>query len=81
MYDYGYIVDLDSGRDVWEMTWRRTDHAGGADKNRLFDDEILLRSGEYEVVYISDDTHSFNDWNSAPPRDAGNWGITLTLAD
>ncbi|MBU8934993.1 MAG: hypothetical protein KOO62_13485 [candidate division Zixibacteria bacterium] len=81
MYDYAYIVDLDSGRDIWEMTWRRTDHAGGADKNRLFDDEILLRKGEYEVVYVSDDSHSFGDWNSSPPRDAVNWGVTLSLAD
>ncbi|MEE8577457.1 MAG: hypothetical protein V3T31_09395 [candidate division Zixibacteria bacterium] len=78
MYDYAYIVDDDSGRDVWEMTFRRTDHAGGASKNRVFDDDIKLPSGNYEVVFVTDGSHSFNDWNSTPPRDPMNWGITIT---
>ncbi len=81
MYDYAYVVDLDSGRDVWEMTWRRTDHAGGADKNRVFDDAIRLPAGNYELVYVSDHSHSFGGWNASPPRDALNWGVTLSLSN
>lgn len=80
MYDYAYIVDVNSGKDVWEMTFRRTDHAGGASKNRVFADDVLLPAGEYNVVYVSDGSHSFNDWNSAPPNDPINWGITVSLA-
>lgn len=81
MYDYAYIIDDATGKDVWEMTFRRTDHAGGASKNRVFSDEILLPAGRYEVVYVSDDSHSFNDWNSAPPSDPINWGVTVSLKD
>ncbi len=81
MYDYAYIIDNSTGRDVWEMTWRKTDHAGGASKNRRVDDTILLPKGEYEVIYVTDDSHSFNNWNSAPPRDPMNWGVTITLSD
>ena len=81
MYDYAYIVDLDSGRDVWKMHYRRSDHAGGADKNRMVRDDIKLPSGEYEVVYESDGSHSFGRWNASPPRDQMNWGITISMAD
>lgn len=81
MFDYAYIVDLKSGRDVWEMRYRRTDHAGGASKNRVFDDDVKLKAGEYEVVYESDGSHSFKRWNSRAPRDLINWGVTVSLAE
>jgi hypothetical protein len=80
MFDYGWIIDTRSGRSVWEMTWRNTEPAGGARKNRLFNDDIILDQGTYEVHYISDDSHSFNDWNAAKPRDPFNWGITVSIA-
>jgi len=81
MYDYAYIIDLESGRDVWEMRYRRSDHAGGADKNRMIRDHIKLGPGEYEVVYESDGSHSFGRWNASPPRDQMNWGVTISMAD
>ena len=81
MYDYAYIIDLESGRDVWEMRYRRSDHAGGADKNRMVRDDIKLGPGEYEVVYESDGSHSFGRWNASPPRDQMNWGVTISMAD
>jgi len=80
MYDYGWIVDDRTGRAVWEMNWRNTEPAGGARKNRLFNDEIILDPGTYEVNYITDGSHSFNDWNAAKPRDPINWGITVSKA-
>ena len=79
MYDYAYIIDLNSGREVWEMRYRRTDHAGGADKNRRVEDSIRLEPGEYEVVYESDGSHSFSRWNASPPRDPLNWGVTVSM--
>lgn len=81
MYDYAWIEDVNTGRVVWEMTYRKTERAGGARKNRLFDDNIFLEAGEYEVFYESDDSHSFADWNARPPHDPVNWGITITKLD
>jgi hypothetical protein len=81
MYDYGWIIDDRTGRAVWEMTWRNTEPAGGARKNRMYNDEIILDPGTYEVYYISDGSHSFNDWNSPKPRDPINWGITISKAE
>ncbi len=77
MYDYGWIEDAESGRVVWEMSYRKTDHAGGARKNRLYNQVISLEAGEYIVFYETDDSHSFNDWNASPPYDPINWGITV----
>jgi hypothetical protein len=80
MYDYGYIKDLKSGRIVWKMTYDGTRHAGGARKNRLFNDAIFIKAGKYEVIFETDDSHSTDEWNDSPPRDAMNWGITVRLA-
>jgi hypothetical protein len=80
MYDYAWIEDED-GDVVWEMSYRRTDHAGGAKKNRIFDDVIRLDAGRYVVYYESDGSHSFNRWNASPPADAFSWGVTIRLAE
>jgi hypothetical protein len=80
MYDYAWIED-DRGRVVWEMTYRKTDHAGGARKNRIFNDTISLDAGEYAVYYESDGSHSFKGWNAKPPSDRWNWGVTIRMAD
>jgi len=81
MFDYAWIIDDRTGRSVWEMTWRNTDHAGGAKKNRIFRDDIELDEGEYEVYYVTDGSHSFGDWNSRRPRDPHHWGVTVSLVD
>jgi hypothetical protein len=81
MYDYGWIEDDATGKVVWEMTWRKTEGAGGADKNREVTDVIDLPEGTYVVQYESDGSHSFGDWNDTPPRHPRDWGITVTLAD
>lgn len=78
MVDYGWIEDARSGDVVWEMTYRKTSHAGGAEKNRELDQVILLDKGEYTLHYMTDDSHSFPDWNSTPPNDPMAWGITVT---
>ena len=81
MYDYGWIENDETGRVVWEMTWRNTDPAGGADKNREVIETISLDPGTYVVRYESDGSHSFNDWNATPPRHPADWGITVSVAD
>jgi hypothetical protein len=59
------------------MTYRKTQHAGGARKNRLFSGTIVLEKGEYDVHYVTDDSHSYMDWNATPPDDQESYGITL----
>ena len=80
MYDYAWIED-DRGKVVWEMTYRKTDHAGGAKKNREYGGELKLDAGEYTVYFESDGSHSFNRWNARPPDDFLNWGVTLKKVD
>ncbi len=80
MYDYAWIEN-DRGRTVWEMTYRKTDHAGGSKKNRLFRDEVHLKAGTYEVYYISDGSHAYGRWNAEPPRDPEAWGVMVLAVD
>ena len=81
MYDYAWIENTETGRVVWEMTYRKTERAGGARKNRLFDDTVFLEEGEYDVYYRTDDSHSFEEWNDSPPYDPESWGITIYSAN
>jgi hypothetical protein len=77
MYDYAWIEDAETGKGVWEMTYRVTEHAGGARKNRLFDGTITLPAGEYVLRYEADDSHSLEGWNAAAPHDPFSYGVTL----
>lgn len=77
LYDYGWIENAKTNDVVWEMTYSMTFHAGGGRKNRSVSTTILLDKGDYTLHYISDDSHSFNDWNTDPPDDPTMWGITL----
>lgn len=81
MYDYGWIINSKTRRAVWEMTWRNSSHAGGAKKNRIFDDNITLDKGEYEVIYVTDGSHSFRGWNDRRPRNPFNWGIVVRVEE
>jgi len=77
MVDFGWIEDAKSRRRVWEMTYAATEHAGGAKKNRKFEGVIRLPAGDYVLRYETDSSHSFGDWNAAPPDDPEAWGITV----
>ena len=77
MVDYAWIHDVAGGERVWEMRYEATEHAGGAEKNRVFDGAIRLAAGEYELVYRTDDSHAFGAWNATAPRDPHNWGVRL----
>lgn len=77
MFDTGWVKNMDTGKVVWEMTYRTSEHAGGAHKNRMFNDFILLPKGNYRLYYESDGSHSFMDWNDNPPYDQMNYGIRI----
>ena len=81
MYDYGVIKNIDSRKIVWEMKYEDSSPAGGAEKNRKMDEAIELEPGRYELIYSTDDSHSFDDWNEEPPYDPHFWGIALMLID
>ncbi|MCK5075358.1 MAG: hypothetical protein KAR38_03230, partial [Calditrichia bacterium] len=76
MFDYGWIEDVDNDM-VWEMTYHKTQHAGGASKNRMVRETIELKKGFYNLCYQSDDSHSYRDWNDDRPYNPKSWGIAL----
>ena len=77
MVDYGWIINADTRETVWRLTKDNTENAGGAEKNRMIDEVVHFEKGNYIAYYTSDDSHSFNDWNSDPPFDPEQWGITI----
>lgn len=77
MYDYGWIENADSRDIIWEMTYRKTDHAGGASKNRKFEGKITLSPGNYKLYFETDGSHSYRDWNSTPPYNQEMYGISV----
>jgi hypothetical protein len=77
MNDYAWITDAETRRVVWEMKYEHTDHAGGAEKNRMVNGTLELPRGDYILHYETDDSHSFNDWNAAPPTDPFSYGVTV----
>jgi len=77
LYDYGWIENAESGEDIWRMRYKETTHAGGADKNRKFNDVIRLKKGKYRLHYRTDDSHAYGDWNTRPPDDEESYGITV----
>ncbi|HSD32680.1 MAG TPA: hypothetical protein VLB49_12265, partial [Gemmatimonadales bacterium] len=77
MSDYAWIVNAATRRRVWAMRYDDTEAAGGADKNRLYDRTLRLEAGSYLVYYRSDGSHSFDDWNAAPPPESRYWGVSV----
>jgi hypothetical protein len=81
MSDYGWIVDASTRKRVWRMEYDETSHAGGDKKNRLVDKVVHLDKGSYVVHFVTDDSHSYQHWNSSPPFDPEHWGIMVSGAD
>lgn len=77
VFDYGWITNTETRERVWEMRYSNTDYAGGASKNVIFTGDIRLPKGNYELSYVTDDSHSREDWNSKPPYDPFNYGVAI----
>lgn len=67
LHDRGWIED-ETGNTVWQMTNYHTRHAGGADKNRLVDTAIYLPKGKYALRYVTDESHSWDNWDDKAPE-------------
>ncbi|MEZ5358443.1 MAG: hypothetical protein R3F48_06385 [Candidatus Zixiibacteriota bacterium] len=78
MYDYGWIENKNTGEIVWEMTYRKTRHAGGADKNRMAVANLTLEKGEYVAHFVTDDSHSLEHFNASPPDEPERWGMIIS---
>lgn len=76
--DYGWIIDAATRETVWEMEDRNTVPAGGAEKNRMFDGIVELPAGDYVAFFVTDDSHSWEDWNDAAPFDPAGWGMQIS---
>ena len=76
--DYFWIKNIDTHQKVWELNYRKSEHAGGGRKNRMFNDDVEFDEGRYVLTIVSDDSHHYSDWNVAPPYDPEFWGITIT---
>ncbi len=77
--DFGWMLDVATRVPVWEMNSRTTHHAGGAEKNKMYTGSVKLKKGKYVLYYVTDDSHSREDWNTFPPSDPLNWGVTLSV--
>jgi hypothetical protein len=80
-YDYGWIERVDTGETVWEMTMQNTRHAGGDDRNRLFDNIITLPEGAYKVHFKTDFSHAAGDFDEGGPTNPADWGIVVEQVD
>jgi CubicO group peptidase (beta-lactamase class C family) len=75
MYDYGWLENA-SGDTLWKMTMEKTEHAGGGRKNRISKISRTLNQGTYRIGYRTDESHSYNRWNTMPP-DINYYGIRV----
>jgi len=77
MHDYGWIIDMGSRERVWAMEGRSMQHAGGASKNQRVRRTMTLDAGKYVLYFVTDGSHSADDWNAELPYDPLRWGITV----
>jgi serine phosphatase RsbU (regulator of sigma subunit)/ligand-binding sensor domain-containing protein len=80
MWDYGWLENS-SGDTLWTMSFEKSQHAGGADKNRIELWSGTLQRGSYTLRYRSDDSHSFDRWNATAPIHPHWWGIQIFEVD
>jgi ligand-binding sensor domain-containing protein/signal transduction histidine kinase len=81
LVDRGWLEHAGTTAPVWQMRFDRTRHAGGALKNRILIETAVFPAGSYTLRYLSDDSHSFNHWNTRPPERPQDWGIQVFLID
>ncbi len=75
--DFGWIESVGDFEEVWSMSGDFSYPAGGARKNRLIEEVITLPAGNYSLCYFTDDSHSYDDWNTDAPFDPDFWGISI----
>ncbi len=79
-YDYGYVLRVDGGETVWNMTYENTEPAGGLDRYRRFDGFVELERGDYMVYFVTDNSSHYGDFGDDGPDRPEEWGITISYA-
>jgi len=74
--DRGWITD-ETGDIVWEVFCSQATHADGASRNRVVNDRIKLAAGNYQLHFVSDESHSPDSWDVEPPG-LGFYGIKVS---
>lgn len=76
--DYGWIINADTKEVIWTMNDNPSlENAGGAKKNWMVQQSFFLEKGNYIANYITDGSHSYEEWNSGIPFDKVKWGLTV----
>ena len=79
--DRGWLNRDNATAPVWQMRLEQTRHAGGALKNRVLIETLVLPAGAYELNFLSDDSHAFAQWNARLPDRPQDWGIQVFRLD
>jgi len=79
LWDTARLLQTTGGQDteIWTMTYQPSLPGGGSSKNRIALKFLQLEPGEYQLIYESDGSHSYEDWNDDPPHHPERWGVTL----
>lgn len=75
-YDTGGLRMEQEGPVLWQLDQAETVHAGGAQRNRMAQQEIFLGAGTYTLFFQTDDSHAYGDFDN-PPTYPEHWGIAL----
>jgi hypothetical protein len=76
-FDFAWIVNSKTYEKVWPTKYTRYKKAGGGKKNKIVSESIELPKGDYTFYYVTDDSHSFDNWNVLPPYDPQSWGVSI----
>lgn len=77
MVDTAWIEEAQTGRFVWKMKFQKTQQAGNDPRNRRVDRILQLPPGRYNVHFVTDISHSPQQWISAPSSHPERYGITV----
>lgn len=75
-YDTGGLRMGSDGAVLWQLHEAQTVHAGGAERNRIAQEEMFLGAGTYTLFFQTDDSHAYGDFDN-PPTYPELWGIAL----
>jgi hypothetical protein len=81
VFDFGWLVNADTRERVWDMNVKDVEYAGGGSKNVKYDGDVTLTTGMYELYFVTDPSHSNDDWNARPPYDPFNYGVTISVVN
>lgn len=77
LYDYATIKEVSTGDKIWEMSYRKSEPAGGYETNRKEIAIIHLTPGRYELAYQSDMSHDYSEFSNGAPDMPERWGVTM----